>query len=340
MSLPPGEIPLGAMRFNSDSSKLEYWDGSIWLQIHTFSPNLDGGARGIIAGGGIYPAETVTIQFITIPTAGNSIDFGDLTQAREGVGGMSNTTRAVFSQGGNYGNPNYNNIDFITIPSTGDATDFGDANDSAREVTSAGSNHTRGLTAGGYNDDSGSNLDRIGAITFSTTGNALDFGNLVNGVREPFAGIISTGIRGFNCGGVSPSFTETINMITIPTFGDAVDFGDLIQVGRQGGAVGNSTRGFLLGNSGPSDTHTTEIQKLNLITGGNAVETGDCVITRSQTGVSDPTRGVTCGGSTPTATNTIEYISLSTEGDSVDFGDLTEATQYAAGASNAHGGLG
>ena len=340
MSLPPSEIPLGAMRFNSDSQKLEYWMGSAWMQIKTFSPNLDGGARGIIAGGGNFPAETVTIQFITIPTQGNATDFGDLTQAREGIGGMSNTTRAVFSQGGNYGAPNYNNIDFITIPSTGDATDFGDANDSLREVTSAGSNHTRGLTAGGYSDPANSNSDRIGAITFSTTGNAADFGNLVTGVREAFDGIISTGIRGFNCGGVSPSFTQTINMITIPTFGDAVDFGDLIKLGRQGGAVGNSTRGFLVGNSGPSDTFTTEIQKFNLISGGNAVETGDCVVTRSQTGVSDPTRGVTCGGSVPSTTNTIEYISLLTEGNSVDFGDLAEATQFAGSASNAHGGLG
>ena len=340
MSYIPREIPEGAIRYNTDSNKMEVWIGDKWMIVAVSTPNLDGGARGIIAGGGNYPAETNRIQFITIPTQGNSTDFGDLTQTREGIGGMSNTTRAVFSQGGNYGSPVYNNIDFVTISSTGDATDFGDANDSAREVTSAGSNHTRGLTAGGYNDDTGSNLDRIGAITFSTTGNAQDFGNLINGVREPFDGIISTGIRGFNCGGVSPSFTETINMITIPTFGDAVDFGDLIQVGRQGGAVGNSTRGFLLGNSGPSDTHTTEIQKLNLITGGNAVQTGDCVVTRSQVGVSDPTRGVTCGGSTPTSTNTIEYISLSTEGDSVDFGDLIEATQFAGGASNAHGGLG
>jgi len=335
----PQPIPTGAVRFNTDSGNMEVYIGDTWMEVAVSSPNLDGGARGIIAGGGIYPAETNTIQFITIPTQGNSTDFGDLTQTREGIGGMSNTTRAVFSQGGNYGNPNYNNIDFITISSTGDATDFGDANDSAREVTSAGSNHTRGLTAGGYNDSSANNLDRIGAITFSTTGNALDFGNLVTGVREPFDGIISTGIRGFNCGGVSPSFTDTINMITIPTFGDAVDFGDLIQLGRQGGAVGNSTRGFLLGNSGPSDTFTTEIQKLNLISGGNSTQTGECVVSRSQTGVSDPTRGVTCGGSVPAATNTMEYINLSTEGNSVDFGDLTEATQFAGGASNAHGGL-
>ena len=42
MSLPPIEIPLGAMRFNSDSQKLEYWNGSAWMQIKTFSPNLGG----------------------------------------------------------------------------------------------------------------------------------------------------------------------------------------------------------------------------------------------------------------------------------------------------------
>ena len=340
MSLPPSEIPLGAMRFSSDSQRIEYWNGSAWFQIKTFSPNLEGGARGIVAGGGNYPAETNRIQFITIPTQGNSTDFGDLTQAREGIGGMSNTTRAAFSQGGNYGSPVYNIIDFITIPSTGNATDFGDANDSAREATSAGSNHTRGLTAGGLVSES-TNTDRIGAITFSTTGNALDFGNLVNGVREAFDGIISTGVRGFNCGGVSPTFRDTINMITIPTFGDAVDFGDLIKVGRQGGAVGNSTRGFTIGFSAPSDTFTNEIQKFNLISGGNAVQTGECVVTRNQTGVSDPTRGVTSGGYYPSNGSTVmEYINLSTEGNSVDFGDLTEGTELAAGASNAHGGLG
>ena len=141
MSLPLSEIPLGAMRFNSDSQRLEYWNGSAWFQIHTFSPNLDGGARGIIAGGGSYPAETNRIQFITIPTQGNSTDFGDLTQAREGIGGMSNTTRAVFSQGGNYGSPVYDVIDFITISSTGNATDFGDLYFPVKYMASSADSH-------------------------------------------------------------------------------------------------------------------------------------------------------------------------------------------------------
>ena len=47
------EIPAGAMRFNSDSQKLEYWNGSAWFQVHTATPDLASagdvsvGARGV-----------------------------------------------------------------------------------------------------------------------------------------------------------------------------------------------------------------------------------------------------------------------------------------------------
>ena len=50
-------IPTGAMRFNSDSQKLEYWNGSAWFQVHTATPNLatagdpTPGARGVFQGG-------------------------------------------------------------------------------------------------------------------------------------------------------------------------------------------------------------------------------------------------------------------------------------------------
>ena len=91
MSLPPSEIPLGAMRFNSDSRKLEYWMGSAWMQIHTFSPNIGGisgqsgsidgtGTRALFAGGK-SPSTDNVIQFVEIATTGNAQDFGDLTSA-------------------------------------------------------------------------------------------------------------------------------------------------------------------------------------------------------------------------------------------------------------------
>ena len=86
MSLPPVEIPLGAMRFNSDSQKLEYFNGEIWMQVHRFSPDLDGGARGLITGQLEFPATTsVNIDYVTISTAGDATDFGDLSQERGGL---------------------------------------------------------------------------------------------------------------------------------------------------------------------------------------------------------------------------------------------------------------
>ena len=62
------EIPAGAMRFNSDSQKLEYWNGSAWFQVHTATPDLASagdrqpGARGIWGGGSQPSPMPVLIQ--------------------------------------------------------------------------------------------------------------------------------------------------------------------------------------------------------------------------------------------------------------------------------------
>ena len=124
MSLPPVEIPLGAMRFNSDSQKLEYWNGDIWMQIHTFSPNLDGGARGLFQGGGTSGVEGNTIDYITIATAGNAVDFGDTTDTQYEGGATSSRTRGVIALG--YTNPaTVDTIEYVTMSSTGNTIDFG-----------------------------------------------------------------------------------------------------------------------------------------------------------------------------------------------------------------------
>ena len=49
------EIPRGAIRFNTDSNKLELWDGSQWAEFQLSTPNLaqsgdpTPGARGFVA---------------------------------------------------------------------------------------------------------------------------------------------------------------------------------------------------------------------------------------------------------------------------------------------------
>ena len=129
MSLPPSEIPLGAMRFNSDSQKLEYWMGSAWMQIQTFTPNLNGGARGFWLAGSFYSPQSPIniIEFVTISTQGNGTDFGDTSEKWKYNMGCASNTRGV-SGGGVYSDSGtyMNTIEFITMSSSGDAVNFGD----------------------------------------------------------------------------------------------------------------------------------------------------------------------------------------------------------------------
>ena len=90
------EIPAGAMRFNSDSQKLEYWNGSAWFQVHTATPNLASsgdptpGARGIIAGGS-PTTHGDNIDYVNIASAGDAIDFG-ATHNIKYPGGLASAT--------------------------------------------------------------------------------------------------------------------------------------------------------------------------------------------------------------------------------------------------------
>ena len=129
MSLTPKTpIPEGAIRFNTDSSKMEVWVGDKWMQVAVSSPNLDGGARGLFGGGG-YPNNQNIIDFITIASTGNATDFGDLFEHAYNLGGMASETRALFVgayQLSPYSQGYKNIIQFITIQTTGNGSDFGD----------------------------------------------------------------------------------------------------------------------------------------------------------------------------------------------------------------------
>ena len=79
---------------------------------------------------------------------------------------------------------------------------------------------------------------------------------------------------------------------------------------------------------------------------GNAVSFGG--LTTARRGIascSSSTRGVFAGGKSPspapgTALNVIEYVTIMSAGNAIDFGDLLATTQRLYGCSNGHGGLG
>ena len=137
-----------------------------------------------IFGGGYYDhgsqaglgsgAVTDILEYVTIATTGNATDYGDLTQAKHGIGRgvVTNDTTGAFC-GGIGGDDNQ--IQYVTIDTTGNATDAGDL--------TRGGYRSANTCDGTYGISSGNsaNVNTIDRFTIATTGNAVDFGDLTQG---------------------------------------------------------------------------------------------------------------------------------------------------------------
>ena len=336
---PPVEVPQGAIRLNTDSQKLEFYAQDQWWEMATDVPTLQGGARGVFAGGYTGGPATLynNIEYITIPSAGNAIDFGNLTAARSAPAGVaSSRTRGLLF--GGYVSPNDTDaIDYITISSTGNALDFGNMLGADR-YANAGSNQTRAVQMGGY--DGGSPFTNVMQyVTIATTGNAVDFGDLVTASGITLNTCTSPTISALG-GFTGPS--NTIEYITIHTLGNAQDFGDLPVKTNQNCAsnVSSSTRGVFF-PGGPSSIDS--IDYITMASKGNAVEYGDTDGMAGGSGrmtCASTTRALAAGGgSHPAYSTQIGYIAIATGGTAVDFGDTTQARTVGSCLSNGHGGL-
>tara|TARA_R110000823_G_scaffold265691_1_gene385581 strand:+ start:230 stop:622 length:393 start_codon:yes stop_codon:yes gene_type:complete len=114
-----------------------------------------------------------TVDYITIGTAGNATDFGNLSSTVTGTYACASSTRALCA-GGYNGSAEVNVIDYFTIASTGNATDFGDLR-SAHSDGYAFSSATRAC----FQADA-----ELNYVTISSTGNAADFGDVENGTKS------------------------------------------------------------------------------------------------------------------------------------------------------------
>ena len=168
---PPIEVPQGAIRLNTDSQKLEFYAQDRWYEMATDVPTLDGGARGLIGGGS--DGRTDATDFITVSTAGNGQDFGNLTQSRDQLGAGASRTRGIFA--GGYTPSHSDRIDRYTIASLGDAIDFGNLTLSRKDLDCC-SNQTRIVHVGGRVTPG--NKNNIDFNTIATDGDAVDYGDL------------------------------------------------------------------------------------------------------------------------------------------------------------------
>ena len=207
----------------------------------------------------------------------------------------------------------------------------------------------------------GGNDNTMEYITIATTGNATDFGDLTETERlRPSACASST--RGiFAHGRDHPLYFATADYVTISSKGGASEWGDMMRGKWSGAAASNATRGLFMGGyfpgtSGGEGSEVRNMKKIEFIeiaSQGSAGDFGEIIANgnRSAGGVASPTRAVFMGGrytdgvgpSWSVVTNTMEYATIATKGNTLLFGDLVVDANpgYAepTGVSNATRGL-
>jgi len=251
-STDPTASPIEYVTFATKGDTTDFGDLAVMSGRRTTATSNE--TRGLFMGqfgdtntGGGGFANQNAIAYITIASAGNATDFGDLTRGTsDSTNGAnaacSSTTRAILG-GGGASTPESNILDYVTISSTGNATDFGDLTIGMNNNMSCSSN-TRGIWAAGLS--SGNYNNTINYVTIASTGNAADFGDMTLKVYQAANGNLSNKIYGMFAGGNSDvgDYRQQISYITIASTGNTSDFGDL-STGKSGTGAASNAHGGL-----------------------------------------------------------------------------------------------
>ena len=335
----------GTTRFNQDFGTLEFFDGANWKTVNSYSR---GGAAGrAVFAGGYTPTSGAAgdfasvMDYVNISTKGNAVSFGEMHAGTYAAPfGFSSATRGVF--GGGYkdatSTADNNDVAYITIASQGNTIDFGNLNSTKNWGKAAHASSTRGIVMGGF----GSTND-IDYVETATTGNFSDFGDLTA------AGFGAAGMgsptRALSVGTGQGSGGEVVDSLTIASLGSAVEWGKIDSAsGLYSSGGSNSVRGLF--NKVRSES--TLVQSLIIASFGSVEDFGNLASTISNSNypggngndASQTTLLFAGGANTANAINTIETITITTAGNSTDFGDLTTKRGYMGSCSDSHGGLG
>ena len=247
--------------------------------------------RGLWAGG-YNPSTSNEITYITIASEGDSIDFGDLNEARRATSAASSSTRGVwfggYSPAGGGSSNRTNTIQYVQIATIGNAKDFGDLT-STNVSSAAAASPTRCIFSGGYTLPSGYEV-----ITTASTGNATRFGDMLvpmarhAGCSNSTRGVFGAG-RHVNPYG---AINSALEYITIASEGNATFFGDITVKRNMLAAASNQTRGLFAGGY-DTPVNYNIIDYITFATTGNAIDFGDCIEEkRGTSGLSDSHGGL------------------------------------------------
>ena len=187
---------------------------------------------------------------------------------------------------------------------------------------------TRGIVGGGTRAPVAVNEIRF--ITVSTMGADQDFGDLTK-VKRYLVGVADR-TRGLFIGG-SPNTSPfggltDMEFITHASTGDATDFGDTNTQYRGSGCADKTRAVYTLGNVSPYNI----INYVTIASTGNSVDFGDLSNSHRNidgSGCSSSTRGLFAGSYTPDTSigrDDINFVTISTTGNTTDFGTLSTVT--------------
>ena len=242
------------------------------VSVHGFAINKAGCAsrtRGVWAGEQSPGGYTGDMDYITMASVGNSIDFGDLSQARATYGGsFSSSTRGVWA--GGYNNTlspstSVNTMDYVQIGTLGTALDFGDMRQKQYNHTAA-SSQTKGFIFSGSLGDG----NEIQMSNIASTGETMEEVG-VTAAKSGSMMACANSVRGVIFGG-SPSITM-IQSFDMTSQGNADVFGDLSEGRMLGAAVADGTRAVSVSGRNPATVDI--IEYVEIASGGNAIDFGD-----------------------------------------------------------------
>ena len=272
------------------------------------------------------------MDYVQIQTTGNATDWGDWGSSASGTACGGSATRGL-------GADSNVEIDFITYSTQGNSVNFGNLSVSRRFMGCA-SNSTRCVWAGGNSSGFNNQMDYVNP---ATTGNATDFGD-IQLARNGLTSSICNSVYGlFGGGQVSGTEYALVDVITIATTGNSSNYGNLSQSLAFGAGAASSTRGLHAGGtSGGGTVGVVNIYYTTISSSGSWTSFGNLTQGRTSfAGTSDTTRAVFMGGerTSPTRSNRIDYVTIASTGNAIDFGDLTVTKRRGGVCGNAHGGL-
>ena len=239
------------------------------------------------------------------------------------VDNMTRSGRGVYGGQGPYA------MDYINIASKGNSIHFGEFSTASGGIGDGAGNETRGIFSG-----HGPNYRAMQYITIASEGRSVSFGDATTNTSPNSSTRVceANSTRFLNMGDYL--WTNVIDYVQIHTIGNALDFGELRQNRAQGTGFSSPIRAMYCGGYTPGGNHVSDIDVVKFASLGNAIHFGDLIKKRKTNGggTSNSVRGVVGGGTLPATddgVNFIEFITLASEGNGTEFGNLTANTAYA-----------